>query len=632
MFTDIVGYTALTQADESQALAVLERHNRLLRPFFPKFHGREVKAIGDSFLVEFDSALDATNCALEIQRFLHDYNISSRDEWKVTLRIGIHLGDVVHNDQDVFGDAVNIASRLQPLAEPEGICVSDQVFGQVRNKIPQTLEKMAPQDLKNVRFPVDVYKVVMPWEADPTNPSALLDTKRIAVLPFTNMSSDPEEGFFADGMTEELITSLSGVRQLTVIARTSVMKYKGSEKGASDVGKELNVGSLLEGSVRKAGNRVRITAQLIDTSTEGHLWAQNYDRQLEDVFAIQSEIAEMVAGELKVRLVEDEKRVIEKKATDNTEAYMQYLRGRTLVGQRTEESLRQGVEAFEKAIALDPSFAKAYAGIAECYAFLVNDNYEPYEQMAPKAELAVKKALDLDPDLAEAHSTLAYVDFLEDNAVKSAAEAKRAIELNPSLPDAYFFLSNTEFLTRNTEEGMKAAETCFRLDPIRPLFVYQVGRFYFYLGRDEDALRHWEKTVQMAPASTYRLMTEYYLYKGDLQKAKEMHSMAENLEPTHRWVTWMKGFIVAQTGDREGALGVIKEIEKKWLGATTLNDIAFVYYGLGDLSSYFAYIERATDQHVLQFAYAMYCPLFAKAREDPRYQLVLERIRKMTLG
>ena len=629
MFTDMVGFTALTQSDEAQSLAVLARHNRLLRPIFSKYRGREVKTIGDSFLVEFDSALDATNCAVEAQRFLHDYNISSSDGWKITLRIVVHLGDVEHREGDVFGDAVNIASRLQPLAEPQGVCISEQVYDQVRNKIPQNLVKLEPHELKGVKFSVDVYKVVMPWESEERPSLAQLDKRRIAVLPFANLSSDPEEGYFADGMTEELITALSGVRQLTVIARTSIMKYKGSQKGASDVAKELSVGSLLEGSVRKAGNRVRITAQLIDSSTEGHLWAQNYDRQLEDVFAIQSEIAEKVAGELKIRLVEDERRMIEKKPTENTEAYTLYLQGRELLRERTEPSLRQAVGIFEKAVSMDPSFAKAHVGIAECYYTLVNDGYESYERSTPKAELSVMKALQLDPDLADAHAILSYIGFLEDDVRRGEDEGRRAIKLNPSLADAYWALMNVYFLKQNKEEGIAALETCYRLDPIRPQIIERVGEFYLALGREREALQHWEKTARLAPAGTYRVMTEYYLYKGEIAKAKEWYSKAEMIEPTNSWVRWMRGFISALEGDKAGAQRAIKEIEERWLGATNLNDIAFVYYALGDLDSYFEYIAKATDQHTMRYRYVIYNPLFAKSREDPRYQDIMDKLRRL---
>jgi adenylate cyclase len=405
-----------------------------------------------------------------------------------------------------------------------------------------------------------------------------------------------------------------------------VMGYKGSTKKVKEIGGELEVGSVLEGSIRKAGNRVRITAQLIDAATEGHLWAQNYDRNLEDIFAVQSEIAEKVAGELKVRLVDEERRVIEKKPTENTEAYALYLRGRQLLGERTKLSLNQALGVFEKAIDLDPSFAKAYAGLAECHGWLVNDNFEPYEQAAPKAELAAKRALQLDPELAEAHAALSSVYFLEDHVKDGIMEAKRAIELNPSLPHGYDALCDFALLNQDKEEAIRAAETAYRLDPVMPRYVERLGKFYFYTGREADALRHWEKTAQLAPAGTYRNMAEYYLSKGDLEKAKEFHSMAEQLEPTNRWGTWMRGFIAALAGDKETAREVIKEIEGKWVGATNLNDLAFIHYAMGDLDTFFMYIDKATDQHTVRYAYVMYSPLFAKAREDPRYQEFLKKM------
>jgi len=627
MFTDIVGYTSLTQKNETLAMELLNEQRTLVRPLLARHGGREVKTIGDAFLVEFDSALEAVRCAFDLQQSLHELNSGRAIDRRIFLRIGVHLGDVIHSQNDVYGDAVNIASRIEPLATPGGFCISEQVYDHVKNKSDFQLVSLGKKDLKNVAEPVEVFRVVFPWERQETGGTSL-DKRRIAVLPFSNLSSNPEEGYFADGMTEELITSLSGVRQLTVIARTSVMGYKGTAKKVKEIANELEVGSVLEGSVRKAGNRVRITAQLIDTATEGHLWAQNYDRQLEDVFAIQSEIAEKVAGELRVRLVEDEKKLIERKATENTEAYSCYLRGKGLVQERTEPSLRQALGLFEKAIGLDRSFARAHAGVAECYVMLVNDGYEAFEQAIPKADLVVKKALELDPELAEAHATLASVDFQVDDIIGSEKEAMRAVELNPSLPESHRLLANIAFLKGDVDRGIEAAEACHRLDPMSPSYIGLLGSYYFYTGRESDALRFWEKTLQLAPARTYRNMTEYHIHKGDIEKAKETFSMAEKLEPTHRWVLWMKGFIAATTGDKDGALGAIKRIEEKWIGATTLNDLAFVHYALGDLDSYFTYVNRATDQHTIQFTQVMYNPLFASAREDPRYQAVLVKIRR----
>jgi adenylate cyclase len=630
MFTDMVGYTALGQRNEALSLALVEEQKKVVRPALSRHNGTEVKTIGDAFLIEFPNAVDAVRCAYDIQRALREFNLSLEPARRIHLRIGIHVGEVVESQGDISGDAVNVASRVEPLADDGGVCITRQVYDHVKTKVDLPLVSLGAKALKNVAEPVEIYKMVMPWASETGSTAATLDTKRIAVLPFANLSSDPEEGYFADGMTEELITSLSGVRQLTVIARTSIMKYKGSQKTASEVGRELSVGTLLEGSVRKAGNRVRITAQLIDTASEGHLWAQNYDRQLEDIFAIQSEIAEKVAGELKVRLVEDEKRLIEQKPTESTEAYTFYLRGMRLLGERTEPALRQALEALEKAIDLDPSFAKAHAGIAECYVYLVSDGYEAYERAATKAELSVKKALSLNPELAEAHATLANVDFLEDNLASSEAEAHRAIELNPSLPDAYDVLSDVALMKGDIDGGVKALEAAYRLDPIVPRTVGRLGRIYLNMGRESDALRHWEKTAQLAPADTYRNMTEYYLNKGDIDMARDYYSKAAKLEPTSRWVLWMKGFIAARAGDRNGALAALKEIETNWLGATNLNDIAFVMYALGDLDSYFAYVERAIDQHTLRYSYFLYSPLFAGAREDSRYQALVSKLKKIT--
>ncbi len=362
MFTDLVGYTALAQRNESLSLAIVEEQRNLIRPILVRHDGREIKTMGDSFLVEFPNALDAVRCAYDIQRGVREFNISMPEERKIHLRIGVHLGDVVESSGDISGDAVNLASRIEPLANDGGVCLTREVYNQVHNKVELRMESIGTRTLKNVNFPMEVFRIAMPWESDAAGSPVELDRRRVAVLPLKNMSPDPDDEYFADGMTEELITSLSGVRQLTVIARTSVMKYKGSQKGASDVGKELNVGSLIEGSVRKAGNRVRITTQLIDTVTEGHIWAKNYDRQLEDVFAIQSEIAEQVAGELRVRLLEPERRAIEKKSTENTQAYTLFLQGMRLVDEVEEAPLLNALETFRGGTRQGPRLRKGRGG------------------------------------------------------------------------------------------------------------------------------------------------------------------------------------------------------------------------------------------------------------------------------
>src|SRR5437870_5361950 len=338
MYTDMVGYTALGQRNEQLSLALVNEQRKLIRPVLAKHNGREVKTMGDAFLVEFSNTLDAVRCAYDIQRTTSEFNISLAEEQRIHLRVGIHLGDVVESVGDISGDAVNVASRIVPLAEDGGVSLTRQVYDQVQNKFDLPLTSLGSKELKNVAAPSEGFKLVMTWSEKKASSQVQLERNKVAVLAFANMSPDPSDEYFADGMTEELITSLSGIKQLTVIARTSVMKYKVSSKGAFEIGKELNVGTLVEGSVRKAANRVRITVQLIDALNEGHVWAQNYDRQLDDIFAIQSEIAQRVAQELKVQLLAQEKGRLERKPTANTEAYTLYLKGRHFWNERTKEA------------------------------------------------------------------------------------------------------------------------------------------------------------------------------------------------------------------------------------------------------------------------------------------------------
>ncbi len=629
MFTDLVGYTALTQRNEALAIQLLEEHRRLVRPFFPKHNGREIKTIGDAFLVEFASALEAARCAFDIQQSLNELNSGRPQDRSVMLRIGIHLGDVIHAENDVYGDAVNIASRIEPFASPGGICVSEQVYAQIKNKFEFPLLTLGEKSLKNVNEPVQVYRVILPWEKKSGSQSSL-EKNRIAVLPFANMSPDPADGYFADGITEELITSLSGVRQLTVIARTSVMKYKGSQKSASDVGRELNAGSLIEGSVRKAGNKVRITAQLIDTSTEGYLWAQNYDRQLDDVFAIQSEIAEKVAGELRIRLVDSEKQNLEKKPTQNTEAYSSFLQGRELLREGKEASIRQALGLFEKAIELDSSFARAYVGAAECHSLLSNIGEEPLDASHSSARQLLEHALNLYPNLPEAHTVLSALLFDEDDPLGSEAEARRALKLNPSIPDSYHMLFEVAGLRGDPMEMVRQIETAYSLDPLRSHFIWLVGLAYLYTGRAQEAVEHWMKNEQLAPVFVYRGLMEYYLAKRDLEKAKELYVKAEKLEPTNPRVIYMGGILAGLEGDRERALQAIKRIEDAKLGPIGFNYLGFVYYALGDLDSYFEYLNKALEAGGIISVIVMYSPLFEKARSDPRHLELIARLRKKT--
>ena len=627
MFTDIAGYTALTQRDEALSMKLLEEHRALVRQFLPQHGGREVKTIGDAFLVEFSSALEAVRCAYDIQQSFHELNSARPAERKVELRVGIHLGDVIHSQGDVYGDAVNVASRIEPLAAAGGICISAQVHDQVRNKLEFPTVNLGKRELKNVGEAMEVFRLVLPWEKqEGAGPG--LDKNRIAVLPFANMSPDPADEYFADGMTEELIDRLAQVKRLRVISRTSVMKYKGEKKGALEVGKELNAGSLIEGSVRKAGNRVRVTVQLVNGVTEEHLWSSHYDGSLDDVFAVQSEIAEKVAGELKVQLLEPEKASLEKKPTDNMEAYNSYLRGRELYKDGSEPTMRQALKLFEAAVSLDPSFARAHVGVAECHQALATTGYEHPDVMLPAVKDSLKRALELDPDLADAHASLAVLHLNEDDLPGTEAEAKRALELNPSLPEAYRQLHEVAAVKGDPEEMVRDIETAYRLDPITPNYIFLLGSAYLATGREQEAIELWTRTEHLAPSATYQNMTIYYLFKGDIEKAREIYAKFAKLRPNSPWVTFMGGIIDALAGDRDRALLSIKQIEEWRRGPQSYNYIAYVYHALGDMDGYFEYMTKALEEHTLVATFVMYSPLLARARGDPRYKELLEKLRR----
>lgn len=627
MFTDIVGYTTLTQNNETLALKLLERHRDLIRPALSRYGGREVKTIGDAFLVEFGSALQATECAFEIQKILHEYNESASD--KISLKIGIHVGDVIHTQGDVYGDAVNIASRIEPLAKGGGVCISGQVYDQVRNKILYQTTKLETGPLKNISLPTDVYRLDLPWERGDVPDNIALPSNRIAVLPFVNISPDPNDEFFADGLTEELITNLSLVKGLKIIARTSVMNYKKKEKNISVIGKELGVGTVVEGSVRKAANRIRVTVQVIDANTEEHLWASNYDRGLDDIFAVQSDIASRVSEAIPSNISKLKPAQALSK-TEDVRAYMYFLQGKHIVHSTQEEPLRQSLRFFYKALEADPSFARAYAGVAEAYIALGNWNFITWEESIGSARVAVRSALAIDEGLAEAHALLSSIAMMSDDVHTSAAEASKAVELNPNLAQAYAMLGQCAAIRGGADEFVKQLETAYQLDPLSPDIIRPLGRALFYAGKNAEALEHWNRTLHIDPYSAYRGLSDYYMSTGDYARAEAAVQELEKIQPTGEITLLNKGYLAALRGNRSIAEEIIRSLNENYpQGSAISGSIGMIYYALGDLDRFFELMFLALDNHTLSGSTLLLSPLFATARKDPRFRKLIDKLEKV---
>ncbi|HKW03680.1 MAG TPA: adenylate/guanylate cyclase domain-containing protein, partial [Nitrososphaerales archaeon] len=615
MFTDMVGYTKLTQTNESIALDLLEKHNKIIRPILLSYNGTEVKTIGDSFLVEFRSALEAVQCGVELQKALGKFNESSAE--KILVRVGIHVGDVVERGSDVFGDAVNIASRIEPLAKAGEVAISEQVYAQVRNKLDLSLSKLDVQELKNVAFPIEVYKIVI--HEDEKLTSGHSAKNRIAVLPLSNISPDPNDEYFADGLTEELISKLSLVKGIKVIARTSVMKYKGKEKGISEIAKELGCGVLVEGSVRKAGSRIRVTIQVIDASSEEHLWSSSYDKNLDDIFSVQEDIASKVSVSLPASIG---LRIPSGKTTDtrNVDAYTLYLKGMQLFYFRTDSSIRQALELFINATKLDPNFARAHLAIGRCYAELGVRSYISEEEASSGMKSAASKALDIDPNLAEVHSLLSYTAWGVDDFVTAESEARKAIELNPNLSEGYDNLSMLMLSLGYPKSGTELLRVSQELDPLSGYDIRTLGQMMYYSGRENEALDLWKRNQEVAPFEVHIGMATYYFGKRDYEKAELEVSEMERLSPGDFSSLCFRGYVNALKGDLEGTKKVINMLERTFKGGATLErNIGYMKYFLGDMDGFYEAMFRCAEARVMDPITLRYSPFFEKARRDSRY-------------
>jgi len=628
MFTDIVGFAAMTHKNEALALELLEEQRGVLRPIIAKNRGQEVKTIGDAFLVEFASSLDAVKCAADMQAAMAESGSKRGSGERVKIRIGIHLGDVIHSGNDIAGDAVNIASRIEPLAPAGGICLTAPVHSSVVNKVPYEFESMGVPHLKNIATPMEVFRVVGYGDAGAKILQVASVSNRVAVLPFTNISVEKGDDYFTDGMTEEVISSVSRTQGLRVIARTSVMKYKGSSKAVSEVGRELGVGSVIEGSVRKVGDKVRVTVQLVDASTEEPKWSQQYDRDLRDIFAIQSDIAQKVAEALRIQVLGTP---VVATPTTSSEAYISYLRGRQAWNRRNEEGLRQALGFFEKALQEDGGYAKAYTGLADSYATLALLELAPPREAYPKAKEAVGKALSLDPQLAEAHTSLGLVRFQYDWDWPGAEEELReAIKLNPSYAPAHHYFADYLKAMGRFDEALSEIGKAQELDPLNLAINTGLGHV-LYLSRQYDrAIEQYKRSVELDPTFmlTHIWFGRPYLEKGMYSEAIAELETAVRLSGEGTLALAMLGHGLASAGRSEEAQAVLRKLtERSKTQYVPSYWIAVVYNGFKDREKTMGWLRKAFEERSSWLVWTNVEPRFDWLRQDAEFASMIDAMK-----
>ena len=518
---DVQGYSRLMGEDEEATIRTLTAYREVMATLIAQHRGRVVDSPGDNLLAEFASAVDAVRCAVEIQRELKVRNATLPSERRMEFRIGINVGDVVIEGERLYGDGVNIAARLEALAEGGGICIAGTVYDQVENKLSLGYEYVGEQRVKNIAKPVRVYRVVEQEESTPTPFLPWPDKPSIIVLPFVNLSQDPEQEYFSDGITEDIITDLSKISSLFVISRNSAFTYKGKAAKAQDVSRETGVRHLLEGSVRKSGNRVRISAQLIDTTTGYHLWAERYDRELQDIFAVQDEVTQKIVAALQVKLTEGEHQRLQRPHTNNLDAYEHFLRGLECYWQRTKEMTAQARQLFERAIELDPDFATAHAWLSRTYVvdwvFLWNEDPQSLERALALAQRAVV----LDDSLPVAYQTLAYMFLLTKQFDQAIAAAERAVALDPNNADACSSLGEVLSCTGRAQEAVGLVEKAMRLDPLYPAsYLFALGQAYYLTGRYEEAISAFKRLLTRNPHHSHGRILLAITY-GELGRTEE---------------------------------------------------------------------------------------------------------------
>ncbi len=625
MFTDMVGYTALMQEDEVRATTLRDRHRTVLREGIEAHQGEIVQFYGDGTLSVFPSAVQAVKAAVDIQRqFQLDPPIPGR--------IGLHIGDIVHDQDGVHGDGVNVAARVQGLAIPGSVLVSGRVYEELKNHPHISTRALGDFELKNVQRPLSIHAVsastlAVPSPAD-LSTGKTQTKKSIAVLPFVSMSSDPENEYFTDGITEEILNALVKFEDLKVTARTSSFVFKGRHEDVREIGRVLNVGAVLEGSVRKVGNRVRITAQLVDTADGYHLFSNSYDRVLEDIFAVQDEIARTIAQELRALfpVAGAQTPATVRKPTESSEAYSRYLRGLHCWNQLTPNTTQEALRHFRDALALDPDFALAHAGVARCYTQLGAMGRLRSEEAYPAAQEAAQRAIELNPEMAESHVALGAVRLFYDWDLTAAQSClKRAIELNPGSAEARYWAGYCYMAMGQFDEFLETAQVAASLDPLSLLALDLLGTANLMAGRPRESLIHYDRALEIEPTFRHAIEGRALAYDrlGEHDRA---------IEEVLRYRGEVMGGLgtvanhFARAGRTEEALGYLAELEELERTSPELTlhfDFIVALTALGRIDEAVERLERAIEARIGMVVFVRHAFPWENQRLDPRMDEML---------
>jgi TolB-like protein/class 3 adenylate cyclase/Flp pilus assembly protein TadD len=629
MFTDMVGYTALMQTDEALANQKRERHKKVFESAIQKYHGKILQYYGDGTLSIFNSTIDGVSCAIEMQEQL-------RQDPRVDLRIGIHSGDIFWEDEGIYGDGVNIASRIESISVAGGVFISEKVFDDIKNQNQIQAREVGSFELKNVQHPMRVFAISNPGFPVPLRNEVKgklnQPLNRLAILPFENISADPENEYFSDGITEELIDAFSKVNGLLVTSRTSCFAFKKKHEDAREIGNKLNVNKILEGSVRKAGNRVRITAQLINAADGYHVWSETFDRDLHDIFAVQDEIARIIVNKLRESIA---KRPAEeqfvKPPTDNMEAYSLYLKGIHFRNRLTIGDLRKAVEYFEQAIKLDPRFAHAYANCAGVYAQLGGMGQMNPQKAFETVHFYANKALELDNSISESYTIkgAAYM-FADWNWSEAYQYLSKALQLNPGSSYASLMMSIYYLLHGRLQESIDTLEKALEHDPLSLVLMDSLSERYFYARRYGEAIVLTEKLLELDPQMRHALETKGFCLamQGNWEEAIKIFKEVYRLTNHPLKGLTPLAYAYAKTGQLEKVNECLAKTEQRMIEepqAVPEADMAMIWLALGDKDKAFHYIFRALDKH-MPVCYSLQSPLLDDVKDDPRVEELRRRM------